>query len=57
MEYTQREKELISALISTAKALGRLIEQTQPGEHDHPEYEILERAFETIGNHSTENLF
>lgn len=55
--YTEREKELLAALVSTAKALGRLIDQTQPGEHDHPEFEVLERAFETIGNHSEENLF
>lgn len=57
MEYTQREKELLAALVSTAKALGRLIEQTQPGEHDHPEFEVLERAFEVANNHSDENLF
>lgn len=57
MEYTQREKELLTALVSTAKALGRLIEQTQPADRDHPEWEILERAFEVVNNHSAENLF
>jgi hypothetical protein len=57
MEYTEREKELLAALVSTAKALGRLIDQTQPADQPHPELETLEMAFETVGNHSNENLF
>ena len=59
MEYTEREKELLAALVSTAKALGRLIDQTQPADQQqpHPELDVLEMAFEVVGNHSTENLF
>lgn len=58
MQYTEREKELLAALVSTAKALGRLIDETQPADQQpHPELDVLEMAFETVGNHSNENLF
>lgn len=57
MQYTDREKELLATLVSVTKALGRLIDQTQPADHDHPELDVLEKAFEVVGNHSNENLF
>jgi hypothetical protein len=57
MQYTEREKELLTALVSTMKALGRLIDQTQPAEHEHPELDVLEKAFEVVGNHSDTNQF
>jgi hypothetical protein len=62
MEYTQREKELLAALVSTAKALGRLIDETQHSKKNamyyrHPELAVFEMAFEVVGNHSNENLF
>jgi hypothetical protein len=57
MQYTEREKELLTTLVSVTKALGRLIDQTQPADHDHPELDVLEKAFEVVGNHSNENLF
>lgn len=57
MQYTDREKELLTTLVSTMKALGRLIDQTQPADHDHPELDVLEKAFEVVGNYSNENLF
>ena len=57
MQYTDREKELLTTLVSTMKALGRLIDQTQLPDRDHPELDVLEKAFEVVGNHSNENQF
>ena len=57
MQYTEREKELLTTLVSTMKALGRLIDQTQPADHEHPELDVLEKAFEVVSNHSDTNQF
>ena len=57
---TETEKQLLETLVSVTKALGRLIDETQdnyPRLQEHPEWEVLEKAFEVIGNHSDTNLF
>lgn len=57
---TETEKQLLETLVSVTKALGRLIDETQGNYnhlYTHPELEVLEKAFEVIGNHSETNLF
>jgi hypothetical protein len=54
---TNNEKELLETLVKVTRALGRLIDQTQHSEHDHPELEVLEIAFDIVQKHSDINLF
>ena len=54
---TNNEKELLETLVKVTRALGRLIDKTQHSEHDHPELEVLELAFDMVQKHSDINLF
>jgi len=54
---TNNEKELLETLVKVTRALGRMIDQTQHSDHDHPELEVLEMAFDMLHKNSDINLF